>query len=251
MAWAGKWSLGALLAVALGSAAAAERVTVFAAASLKTALDDLKPEILAATDHELRLVFAGSSTLARQIEQGAPADIFISANVGWMDHLQERGKIDAASRLDLLANSLVFIGREAEPDLNFEDAASFGEGRIAMGLTQAVPAGIYGREALTSLGLWEALKAQVVETDNVRAALALVAMGEARYGVVYGSDAVAEPKVQVLLGFPSESHSPIVYPAALVGGSEAAAEVLTFLQSDTAWSVLGAQGFIKLEAAAE
>ena len=246
MARAGKWGLAALLAVVLSGAAAAETVTVFAAASLKTALDSLKPEAEAATGQELRLVYAGSSALARQIEQGAPADIFISANVEWMDHLQERGRVEATQRVDLLGNSLVLIGREAEPDLHLGDAARFGEGRIAMGLTKAVPAGIYGRAALERLGLWEPLKARVVETDNVRAALALVARGEARYGIVYASDAVAEPKVQVLLSFPEDSHRPIVYPAARL--TENGAATFAFLQSEAAWAQFAAQGFLRIEA---
>ena len=182
----------------------------------------------------------------RQIEQGAPADIFISANVEWMDHLQERGRVEAAQSVDLLGNSLVLIGREAEPDLHLGDAARFGEGRIAMGLTKAVPAGIYGRAALERLGLWEPLKARVVETDNVRAALALVARGEARYGIVYASDAVAEPKVQVLLSFPEDSHRPIVYPAARLTQNGAA--TFAFLQSEAAWAQFAAQGFLRIEA---
>ncbi|MCW1956299.1 MAG: molybdate ABC transporter substrate-binding protein [Roseobacter sp.] len=247
MARAIKWGVSALLAVALASAALrAETVTVFAAASLKTALDSLTPEAEAATGHALRMVYASSAALARQIEQGAPADIFISANPDWMDHLEGRGTIKAARRINLLGNSLVLIGGAAEPAPRLEEAQSFAKGRIAMGMTRAVPAGIYGRAALESLGLWPALRGRIVETDNVRAALALVSRGEARYGVVYASDAVADPKVRVLLGFPDDSHDPIIYPA--VSRSEQGADVLAFLQSEAAWRVFEAQGFLKVEA---
>lgn len=250
MARAGKWSLAALLAVTLGNAVWAESVTIYAAASLRTALDTLAPEVEAATGHDLRFAYAGSSKLARQIEQGAPADLFISANIEWMDYLQARGEIVAPSRVDLLSNTLVLIGREEAPDISLEQANSFGVERIAMGLTRAVPAGIYGREAMETLGLWEALRAQVVETDNVRSALALVARGEARFGIVYASDALAEPKVLVLKTFPETSHSKIVYPAASVAGAgDAAGEVLAFLQSDAAWQTFATQGFLKVEQA--
>ena len=245
MARARKWGLAAVLAVALSGAAAAETVTIFAAASLKTALDNLKPLAEAATGQRLRMVYAGSAALARQIEQGAPADIFVSATVNWMDHLQERGGVEAIERVELLGNSLVLIGQAAEPQLSFDHAASFGEGRIAMGLTKAVPAGIYGRAALESLGLWQALHGRVVETDNVRAALALVARGEARYGIVYASDARAEPKVQILLSFPKNSYGPIVYPAALL--TENGSSAFAFLQSEAAWAAFEAQGFLRVE----
>lgn len=247
MLWFGRWIVAGGMAFALGSAAWAERVTVYAAASLRTALDTLAPEVEAATGYELRFAYAGSSKLARQIEQGAPADLFVSANAEWMDYLEARGKIVATSRVDLLSNTLVLIGREEAPDISLQEVDSFGAARIAMGMTRAVPAGIYGREALETLELWEALEAQVVETDNVRSALALVARGEARFGIVYGSDAVAEPKVMALQTFPETSHSKIVYPAALVAGAGAgAAEVLAFLQGDAAWQAFATQGFLKV-----
>ncbi|WP_439109182.1 molybdate ABC transporter substrate-binding protein [Lentibacter sp.] len=243
MLWFGRSVLALWFAVMLGNAALADRVSIFAAASLKTALDEIAPLIEAETGHELRLVYAGSSTLARQIEQGAPADLFISANVAWMDHLQINGKVDASNRVDLLSNELVLISRLPAPDLRLGDASSFGPGRIAMGLVSAVPAGIYGREALETLGLWGALQSQVVQTDNVRAALALVARGEARFGLVYASDAVAEPKVQVVLQLPSDTHSPIIYPVGRLSPSEAAADVLASLQGAAAQRVFEAQGF--------
>jgi len=243
----GTWILAAWLTVLAGSAAWAERVTLYAAASLRTALDTLAPELEAATGYDLRIAYGGSSKLARQIEQGAPADIFISANKEWIEYLLTGNRIIAASGVDLLSNRLVLIGQRGALQISLQEVGSFGTERIAIGLTQAVPAGIYGREALETLGLWEPLKAQLVETDNVRAALALVARGEARFGIVYASDAVAEPAVQVLASFPPDTHSPIVYPAVVVSGSKAGAEVLAFLQSKAAWAVFEAQGFLPVE----
>lgn len=241
-----RWICLALL-VTSGSAHA-EPVTVFAAASLKTALDEIEPAFEAATGHDLTMSLAGSSALARQIEHGAPADVFLSANVGWMDHLGALGLLEPGTRRDLLGNSLVLIGQGA-PLENLADLPDrLGEGRLAMALVQAVPAGIYGQEALQSLGLWEEVLPQVAQVDNVRAALALVALGEAPLGIVYATDAQAEPDVSVLAEFPAISHAPIVYPSARIAGSgAAAADFLDYLQSDAARAVFEAQGFRVLE----
>ncbi|WGW05778.1 molybdate ABC transporter substrate-binding protein [Tropicibacter oceani] len=226
--------------------ARAGEVTVFAASSLKTALDAIAPGFQQATGHGLTVSFAGSSVLARQIEAGAPADVFISASADWMDHLAAQGLIDAGSRRNLLGNSLVLIGQPQDAPLtDWADLpVRLGQGRLAMALVQAVPAGIYGKAALDSLGLWDQLAPQVAQADNVRAALALVALGEAPLGVVYATDAQAEPQVSVLATFPAGSHPPIVYPAARIQGSGAAAQdLLDYLNSAPARAVFADQGF--------
>ena len=234
--------------------ARADDLVVFAAASLKNALDDIAATYTDATGTALAISFAGSSALARQIEGGAPADLFISANVDWMDALQDEGLIAAGSRRDLLRNTLVLIasGKDAAavtlgPDLDL--AALLGGGRLAMALVEAVPAGIYGKAALTSLGLWESVAPAVAQADNVRAALALVARGEAPYGIVYATDAVADDNVTVVATFPEDSHAPIIYPAALTAGTDndAAQDFLDFLSSDIARPLFQRQGFTVIE----
>lgn len=243
--------LAALLLLA--SPAQAEEVTVFAAASLKTALDEIATAWEGATGHEVTLSYAGTPQLAQQIEQGAPADLFISASTDWMDDLQAKDLIDPASRRDLLGNTLVLVAHgdappiEIGPDLNLP--ALLADGRLAMAFIDSVPAGIYGREALTSLGLWDTVEPMVAQAENVRAALALVTSGEVPLGIVYGSDAIASQTagedLSVLGTFPSDSHSPITYPAALVAGRDnpAAAEFLDHLSSDEARTTWEAQGF--------
>ena len=234
--------------------ARADDLVVFAAASLKNALDDIAAAYTEATGTTLAISYAGSSALARQIEGGAPADVFISANVDWMDALQDEGLIKPESRRDLLRNALVLIasGKDAAgvplgPTLDL--AALLDGGRLAMALVDAVPAGIYGKAALTSLGLWDSVAPAVAQADNVRAALALVARGEAPYGIVYATDAVADDNVTVVATFPEDSHAPIIYPAALIAGTEndAAPEFLDFLSSDTARPLFERQGFTVIE----
>ena len=231
----------ALIAL-LASPVSAETVSVFAAASLQTALDEAGARYEAETGTAVRVTYAGSATLARQISEGAPADLFVSANVQWMDWLGEA--MPLAGRTDLLGNRLVLIApAPAEP---LELAAlpeALGDGRLATGQVEAVPAGIYAREALTSLGLWEALSGRLAQTDNVRIALALVARGEAPFGIVYASDAVAEPAVAVVAEFPEGSHAPITYPAALTRESPEAAAFLDWLQGAEAGAIFAAQGF--------
>ena len=229
--------------------AGADGILVFAAASLKNALDEIAPVFEQRTGHDVTLSFAASSVLARQIQLGAPADLFISANADWMDFLQERGLVDPASRVDLLGNGLVLIGAEDQPDIGDMRAdvdlpGLLAGGHLAMALVDAVPAGIYGKAALQNLGLWGEVKEHVAQTDNVRAALALVATGAAPLGVVYRSDAMAENRVKVVAAFPSDLHPPIVYPAAVTGaGAAGASEFLDYLQSDLARSVFTEQGF--------
>ncbi len=243
-------SLAAAGVLLLGAAGPLQAgITVFAAASTKTALDEAAASYQAGTGRDVTLSYAGSPALARQIQLGAPADVFISANPGWMDVLQQEGLIDDTSRLDLLANRLVLIahGRKMPAlDLETADLAGLlGEGRLAMALVDAVPAGIYGKAALTALGQWPAVAPRVAQTANVRAALALVASGEAPMGVVYATDARAEPGVSVLAAFPDDSHQPILYPAAAVadGNMAEAGAFLVYLQSRAAREIFVQHGF--------
>lgn len=244
----------AVLGLAGADHARAAEVTVFAAASLRNALDEVAAGWQATTGNTVSISYAGSARLARQIEQGAPADLFISANVAWMDHLEAAGLIDRASRRDLLGNRLVLVahGRNAAPVELVEGddlARRLGDGRLAMALVDAVPAGIYGKAALEELGLWATVADRTAQTDNVRAALALVALGEAPLGIVYATDAVAEPGVTVVATFPASSHPPIVYPVALTteGGKPAALDLLAWLDSAAARAAFERQGFTVLD----
>lgn len=231
--------------------AAAETVLVFAAASLKNALDQVTPRFEQEAGHQITVSYAASSVLARQIQLGAPADMFISANTAWMDLLEENGQIVDATRVDLLGNSLVLIAGANSKVLDGEDItadfdldAYLGDGYLAMALVDAVPAGIYGKAALESLGQWNALQDRVAQADNVRAALALVATGAAPLGIVYLSDAMADPRVTVVGRFPADSHQPIVYPAALTAwGKPSARQFLTYLQDDAVTDAFLEQGF--------
>lgn len=241
-------AVAALLAVS--APARAGDVTVFAAASLKDAMDDVADLWAETTDHTAKVALAGSSTLARQIQQGAPVDVFISANTAWMDRLEADGLIVAERRVDLLRNTLVLVGHGHGDDaVDLSDPAALparlGDGRLAMALVEAVPAGIYGKAALQSLGLWRTLEPRVAQADNVRAALALVSTGEAPLGIVYGTDAAADDSVSVLATFPEDSHPPIVYPAApLADSTNALADrFVDFLQGPEARSAFERQGF--------
>lgn len=242
-----------VFACSLGSAsfAVSAEVTVFAAASLKTALDEIAIQFERETDHSVSLSLAGSSLLARQITLGAPADIFLSANTEWMDYVQGKDRLITGSRRDLLSNRLVLVApkHNARAISGFTDPllrAQLGQGKLAMALVEAVPAGIYGKAALEYLDLWQDLAPQVAQTDNVRSALALVATGAAPLGVVYATDARAEPRVTVLAEFPAQSHPPIHYPMARVkGAGEAAAaeDFYTYLQGPDARKAFVAAGF--------
>ncbi len=242
------------LATGLGAAGpgfGAEGITVFAAASLKNAMDEIAAGFRRETGHAAAMSLAGSSALARQIRHGAPADIFISANPGWMDALEREGLIDPASRFDLLGNVLVLIahGRGAPPVRiapGLDIAALLGRGRLAMTLVNAVPAGIYGKAALQWLGVWEAVAPRAAQADNVRAALALVASGEAPLGIVYATDAAADDNVTVLGTFPANAHPPIVYPAAAVAASRNPLNprFLAWLRGPVARQAFERQGFV-------
>lgn len=227
--------------------AMADDITIFAAASLKDALDQISADWEKTSGDKVVISYAGSSQLARQIQAGAPADLFISAAENWMDTLAESGSIDPATRTDLLGNTLVLVGAKDAPALNIADLPTkLGDAKLAMALIDSVPAGQYGKEALTNLGIWSALEPHVAQADNVRAALALVAVGEAPYGIVYASDAVAEPNVSVLATFPADSHKPIIYPAAVLKEAASGADAgafLTSLRKEPARKVLEDQGF--------
>ncbi|SFI90368.1 molybdate ABC transporter substrate-binding protein [Celeribacter neptunius] len=233
---------------ALPAALHADQVTVFAAASMTNALAAIEAGFEAETGHDLAISLAGSSALARQIQQGAPADVFISANPGWMDTLEEEGLLAEATRRDLVTNAIVLVqhGQEAAPMEIDSLPEALGEDRLAMALVDAVPAGIYGKASLESLGLWDSLAPHVAQADNVRAALALVALGEAPFGIVYATDAAAEERVSVVATFPEESHPPIVYPVAMLAehDTEAARAFMTYLDGDTARAALEAEGFV-------
>ena len=247
-------SIGLLMGTAALSPVLADDITVFAAASMKNAMDEVAEGWQVETGHTATVSLAGSSALARQIQQGAPADIFISANVGWMDTLQGEGLIDPASRYDLLSNSLVLIAHGADAETvtiepGFDLAGMLGDARLAMALVDAVPAGKYGKAALESLGIWDAVAPKVAQADNVRAALALVATGEAPLGIVYATDAVAAGDSVTVVGtFPGDSHPPIVYPAARVAASEnpLVGDFLTFLKGEKARAAFERQGFTTL-----
>lgn len=226
-------------------------VTVFAAASLKESLDEAAAAYQAATGQTVRVSYAASSALARQIEQGAPADVFVSADRDWMDYLQQRDLIDTASRRDLLGNTLVLIAPKSstakpialKPGVDLRPL--LGDGRLALALTASVPAGKYAKAAFTSLGVWDSLQAKVAEGENVRAALMLVAREEAPLGVVYGSDAQAEPGVRVLATFPADTHPPIVYPIARLAASKhaQAAAFVRWLETPAAAAIFRRHGF--------
>ncbi|WP_342109015.1 molybdate ABC transporter substrate-binding protein [Methylobacterium sp. SI9] len=237
-------------------AQADEPVVVFAAASLKNALDDATAAWAKQTGKTVRISYAGSNALAKQIEAGAPADLFISADQAWMDHVERAGLLKPGTRSDLLRNALVLIApgpkRSASdpqvalaPDLGTTLSKLLSGGKLAMATIDAVPAGKYGKAALTKLGAWDAVKGQVAQADNVRAALLLVARGEAPLGIVYATDAAADPSVQVLATFPADSHPPIVYPAAVIKDSANpdATVLLGYLRGPAARGAFERQGF--------
>ena len=233
------------------SAVAREKtITVFAAASMKNALDDVNAAFLKATGIKIVTSYAASSALARQIEQGAPADIFASADVDWMDYAAQRKVIRDDTRLNLLGNRLVLIAPKASKIdtvtivKGFDLARLAGDGRVATADVRAVPAGKYARAALEALGSWAAVEKKIAMAENVRVALALVARSEAVLGIVYETDAKVEPGVQIIGIFPSDAHPPIVYPvAATVNAKPEAASYLNFLRSGTAKAVFEQYGF--------
>jgi molybdate transport system substrate-binding protein len=240
-----------LLVLLLPAAARAQQVTVFAASSLQNAFEDAARLYQQQTGRAPRLSFAASSVLARQIEQGAPAAIFASADEQWMDYLQTRQLIVADTRRALLGNRLVLVVPATNPvraelKPGFDLAALLGaDGRWVTGDPTNVPVGRYAQQALTALGAWAAAEKRLVRAENVRVALAFVERGEAAAGVVYETDAAVTPKVRVAGVFSADSHAPIVYPVAIVAGhdSPAARELLRFLQGAEAAAVFRKYGF--------
>jgi molybdate transport system substrate-binding protein len=244
-------SLGGLAWSALPrSTAASQPVLVFAAASLKTALDEIAAAWAASSGKRASISYAGSNTLAKQIEAGAPAAIFISADLDWMDYLDRKGLIRPETRTNLLGNSLVLIAPKDEAksvEIGPGLADRISGGRLAVSDVNAVPAGRYGKAALEKLGAWAGVKDRMAQAESVRAALLLVSRGEAPLGVVYRTDAVADPNVAIVATFPPDSHPPIVYPAALTKvASPDAADLLGFLRSGTARVAFEKQGFAVL-----
>ncbi len=251
MRWAGLAWLAVVTALAAPSLAReGGQVVVFAAASMTEAVQALAERFAARSGVDVLASFAASSALARQIENGAPADVYISADRRWMDRLAERRLIDADSRCEVARNRLVLIAPRNSPLAltiapGFALAAALGDGRLAIGDPDHVPAGAYGRQALAALGVWAAVEHRLVRSVDVRAALALVARGETPVGVVYATDAAISDQVRVVDAFPATSHDPIVYPAGrtAVSRNPAAAEFLAFVASPEGREILASHGF--------
>jgi molybdate transport system substrate-binding protein len=227
-------------------------VTVFAAASLSNALQDLGDAFTKETSIPVRFSFAASSALARQIENGAPADVFFSADLEWMDYLQSRNLIQRDTRRDILGNRLVLISPsdsriklKIEP--HFALAAALGKGRLSTGDPDSVPVGRYAREALTTLGVWNDVAEGLVRADSVRSALAFVDRGEAQLGIVYETDALIDKQVRVVDVFPADSHLPIVYPIALTRAAKAdAARFVEYIRGPAGQLIFKSYGFTSL-----
>jgi molybdate transport system substrate-binding protein len=244
----------ALFFAALPVTAYAADITIFAAASLKDALNEIGTSWQAKTGHQAAISFAASAILARQIEASGGADIFISADRDWMDYLDNRKLIDHGSRGDLLGNHLVLIEPASSQariaiTAHFNLAGALGGGRLAIADPDSVPAGKYAKAALTSLGVWESVSNQLAKAENVRAALAYVVRGETPLGIVYTTDALSEPRVRIAGTFPDSSHAPIVYPIALVNDAKPLArQFLAYLSGPEARAVFIKDGFIVLGA---
>lgn len=251
----GMAGLAWIAAISVAVAQEAKPVMVFAAASLQTALNAIAKDYTATTGKAVTFSFGASSALARQIEQGAPADVFASADREWIAYVEDRKLIVPASRKELLGNALVLVEPTDAPKTTlviapgFDLSGALGDGRLATGNPQSVPVGRYAKAALTTLGVWDAIGPRIAGADNVRAALALVARGEARFGIVYATDAKPEPKVRVVATFPSTSHPPIVYPFAVTTASTHpdAQAFLAFLSQPAATKVFEAEGFTILK----
>ena len=242
----------ALAVITAGAPGGAQErtITVFAAASLKNAIDDVNAAFTQRTGIKVVASYAASPALARQIEQGAPADVFASADLDWMDYASQKKTINDGSRIHLLGNRLVLIApKESKVGMvtiapGFDLAKLVGDGRIATADVRAVPVGKYAKAALEKLGAWTAAEPKVAMTENVRAALALVGRGEAVLGIVYETDAKVEPNVKMVGAFPAESHPAIVYPVALtVNAKPGAAQYLAFLRTQAAKTVFEKYGF--------
>jgi len=239
-----------VLCCALAMSAQAASVTIFAAASLKEALDEQATAFEARGGDKIVISYAASNALARQIEAGAGADVFISADLDWMNYLDERRLIAPETRANLLRNTLVLVAPAASRSAlkiapKFDLGGALGNEKLAMANPDSVPAGKYGKNALESLGVWGNVAPKVVRADNVRAALMLVSRGEAPYGIVYATDAFADKGVRIVDTFPADTYPPIVYPAAIVAASQspAARPLLDYLRSAGARAVWRKHGF--------
>lgn len=239
---------------AAGQPAKADRVLIFAAASLKTALDEFAALPAVKAEASPVISYAATPALVRQLEQGAPAHIFMSADTDWMDEASNKKLVRSETRVDLLTNRLVLVGRKGSglgpvdigPGVDL--ARLIGNGRIAVGQVESVPAGRYAKAALERLGAWEQVRGRLAEAENVRVALRFVALGEAPLGIVYRTDAAAEPDVEVLGAFPESSHQRIVYPVALTTTPSAAAQrLLVLLRARAARDVFERHGFGMVE----
>jgi molybdate transport system substrate-binding protein len=232
------------------SSASDETVRVFAAASLKNALDEIAESWKQSVGEQVVVSYAASSALAKQIAEGAPADIFISADLAWMDDLDSKNFIATDTRKNLLGNTLVLIapagsGKTIALKSGTDFAVALGGGKLSVAEVKSVPAGRYAKAALEKLGMWAGVEPHLAMSENVRAALTLVARGEAPLGIVYGSDAKAESKVDVVGVFPEDSHPPIIYPAAIVAASTNpdAKAFFAFLSSAAAGKIFAPHGF--------
>lgn len=213
------------LAANANAASPAEKITVFAAASMKNALDSANAAYTALSGKQITVSYAASSALAKQIEGGAPADIFISADTDWMAYLGDKNLLKPDTQINLLGNQIVLVAprdkaKPLEIKAGMDLAGLLGDGRLAMGQVDSVPAGKYGKAALEKLGIWPSVEGKVAGAESVRAALALVSRGEAPYGIVYQTDAASDPGVAIVGTFPADSHPPIVYPLAITASSK-------------------------------
>jgi molybdate transport system substrate-binding protein len=248
------FALATSIAMAPIGAMAQGGMVVFAAASLKNALDEIAAAWAKDTGKTApRISYAASSALAKQIEQGAPADLFISADTDWMDYVEKKDLIKKDTRVNLLGNKIVLIApRDSKTTVavrqGFDLAKALAGGKLAMANVDAVPAGKYGKAALENLGAWDSVKSNIAQAENVRAALLLVARGEAPLGIVYATDAAAEPNVRIIGEFPAASHPPIIYPAALTQAPKSpdAKAFLDRLKSSKARPAFEKQGFAVL-----
>lgn len=255
-----KISIIAFLCIVLSSIIAAlptkadDKITVFAAASLKNALDRVNKDWLQESGVEITVSYAASPALAKQIAAGAPADLFISADMDWMNFLIKKDLIDPTYKQDLLTNKLVLIANNLDaPPFEINEASDFkallGTERLAIASVDTVPAGKYAKAAFENLGHWQTVKDRLAPTDNVRAALLLVSRGEAPYGVVYSSDAASDKNVKVIAEFPPASHPKIIYPMAIVTGSASPKTIsyFEFLKSKIAKALFEAEGFTVID----
>ncbi len=256
---------GLKLAIAIGgvttlllsgnpAANAADKITVFAASSLKNALDAVNASWKVDASKEATISYAASSALAKQVEEGAPADVFISADLNWMKYLTDKNLVTPGTEVKLLGNQIVLVApkdskAETKIEKDFKLSELIGDGKLAMGNIESVPAGKYGKAALESLGVWASVESKVAQAENVRAALKLVSTGEAALGIVYQTDAKADATVKVVGTFPEDSHPAIIYPAAVTAASKNAdaGEFVKYLQSDKARAIFEEQGFIVLK----